>query len=81
MKIKTKPMQYFRPLLALIAFVAFGSALAGTIGQSDLKDTKIKMSIKEGKIIEIMDEISSNTDYFFIYEDGIKPQLNQENRN
>jgi TonB-linked SusC/RagA family outer membrane protein len=78
MNFKTKIMRYLRPLLVLLLVVAYGSASAGSISLADLKDTKIKMSIKEGKIIEIINEISSNTSYFFIYEDGIKPELNKK---
>ena len=31
-----------------------------------------------GKIIEIMNEISKNTEYVFIYEDGVKKDLNNK---
>ena len=75
---RTKLTQYLRQFIVLVAVMAIGSANAFSSGQADLKDTKIELSIKEGKIIEIMNEISSKTNYFFIYEDGIKQELNKK---
>ncbi len=68
-------MRLFAVLFSVVAYV---SASADPLGQVDLKDTKVKISVQEGKIIEIMNEISSNTDYFFIYEDGVKDELNKK---
>src|SRR5210317_1020580 len=78
MKVKNKLMRHLRPFMVLLAVLAYSFTYAGSISLADLKDTKVQIGIKEGKIIEIMNEISSNTDYFFIYEDGIKAELNQK---
>jgi TonB-linked SusC/RagA family outer membrane protein len=78
MKLKSKLAQYLRQLLVLFAVAVFGSANAGVMSQEDLKDTRIRLGIKEGKIIEIMNEVSSKTDYSFSYEDGVKTELNKK---
>lgn len=78
MNLRRKTAQFMRLFAVLFAVVAFGSAYAVPMSQEDLKDTKVKISIKEGKIIEIMNQISSSTDYFFIYEDGVKSELNKK---
>jgi hypothetical protein len=72
MKLKSKLAQYLRQLLVLFAVAVFGSANAGVMSQEDLKDTRIRLGIKEGKIIEIMNEVSSKTDYSFSYEMVLK---------
>jgi len=78
MKLKSKLTQYLRQLLVLFAVAVFGLANAGTMSQEDLKDTRINLGIKEGKIIEIMNQVSSKTDYSFSYEDGVKSELNKK---
>ena len=78
MNLRRKTARFMRLFAVLFAVVAFSSAYAVPMSQEDLKDTKVKISIKEGKIIEIMNQISSSTDYFFIYEDGVKSELNKK---
>ncbi len=78
MNLRMITTRFIRPFVVLLAVAAYSSGYADPLGQEDLKDTKVKISIKEGKIIEIMNEISSNTEYFFIYEDAIKNELNKK---
>ena len=78
MDLRTKLIHLVRPFVVLVVVVACSSINATANSQADLRDTKIELSIKEGKIIEIMNEISSNTEYFFIYEDGIKGDLKKK---
>ncbi len=78
MDLRTKIKLLLRPFVVLVAIVAYSSAYAAASSLGDLKDTKVEMRIKEGKIIEIIDEISSNTKYFFIYEDEIKTELDKK---
>jgi hypothetical protein len=78
MKHGTKMTHYLRHWVVLLMVLAFGTASAGAISQNDLKDTRISLSVREGKIIEIMNEVSSATVYSFLYEDGIKTELNKK---
>jgi len=70
------------PLAAILAmtFLASGMVLAEDNNQADLRETKVSLRLNNGSIIEIMDEISKQTEYVFIYEDGIKKDLNQKVR-
>jgi len=71
-------IRYLRLLTVLIATVVYGSATAAEPSQADLKGTSVKLSMKDGRIIEIMDDISRQTVYSFIYEEGIKQELNKK---
>ena len=78
MKRKTDVKHYLWQLLAVMAIMVSGTAFAGLSGQADLRSTKLDLGVKQGTILEIMDKISGSTDYVFIYEDGIKSQLNKK---
>ena len=78
MKPKIRIQRLLRQVIVLTAFVVSGTAYAGSSGQSDLEGPTSFISPKEGKIIEIMDDISNNTPYVFIYEDGVKQELNKK---
>ncbi len=80
MKLKTNLKRFLRQIFVLIALVSSGSVFADmeNAGLQDLKGTKIDIGVKQGKIIEIMNMISSSTEYAFIYEDGIKNELNKK---
>ncbi|MCK5208292.1 MAG: hypothetical protein KAQ79_09735, partial [Cyclobacteriaceae bacterium] len=78
MKLKTNFKRFLRQLFVWIALAATSSAFAELPGQADLKGTRLDINVKQAKIIEIMDEISSSTEYVFIYEDGIKKELNKK---
>ncbi len=80
MKQRTKFKRFLRQFFVLIALVSSGSAFANMENASlqDLKGTKIDIGVKQWKIIEIMDKISKSTEYVFIYEDGIKKELNKK---
>lgn len=68
--------QTLRWLLACFgaAFLSAGPAWAAS-DNKELKSTKIDFSIKKGKIVEIIKEVSANTNYVFLYEDGIEEEL------
>jgi len=78
MKQKTNFNRFIRQFIVLVALVANGSAFAELPNLADLKGTKLDIGVKQGKIIEIMDMISKSTDYVFVYEDGIKKELNKQ---
>lgn len=80
MKQKLNFKRFLRQFFVLITLFSSGSAFADMeiAGSQDLKDTKIDIGVKQGKIIQIMDKISKSTEYAFIYEDGIKKDLNQK---
>ncbi len=69
--------KYLRQLFVLFTIVAYTSAYAVSSSLPGLEDTKLSLSVREGKVIQLMDEIASKTDYNFIYEDEIKVELNQ----
>ena len=78
MKQRTHFKRYLRQVFVWIMLAATSSAFAELPGQADLKNTKLDIDVKQGKIIEIMDMISKSTDYVFIYEDGVKKELNKK---
>ncbi|MCK5280942.1 MAG: hypothetical protein KAK04_20455, partial [Cyclobacteriaceae bacterium] len=80
MKLKTNFKRFLRQTFVLIALVSSGTVFANmeNAGLQDLKGTKIDLDVKQGKISEIMDKISNSTEYVFIYEDGIKKELNKK---
>ena len=80
MKLKTNLKRFLRQIFVLIALVSSSSVFANieNAGFQDLKGTKINLDAKQGKISEIMDKISKSTEYVFIYEDGIKEELNKK---
>ncbi len=78
MKQNTDYGRILRHLFVLVALAASSAAYAGLTSQADLKGTKVDIGVKEGKIIEIMNQVSKITDYVFIYEDGIKKELNKK---
>ena len=67
-----------RQFIVLVALVASGSAFAELPNLSDLKGTKLNLEVKQGRIFEIIDMISKSTEYVFVYEDGIKKELNKQ---
>ncbi|XOV94096.1 MAG: SusC/RagA family TonB-linked outer membrane protein [Bacteroidota bacterium] len=75
---KVKFTKYLRQLLVLITIVALNSAYAVSTGQPGLEDTKLSLSVREGKVIQLMNEISEKTAYNFIYEDEIKTELEKK---
>ena len=78
MKPKTRIQRLLRQAVVLTALLVGGTVYAESSGQSNLERPKSFISAKEGRIIEIMDEISNSTPYVFIYEDGIKQELNKK---
>ena len=78
MKPKTRIQRLLRQTIVLAALMVSGAVYAGSSGQADLESPKLFIGAKEGKIIEIMDEISNNTPYVFIYEDEVKKELNKK---
>ncbi len=79
MKQKVNLKRFLRQAFVFVALVSSGNMYAGVENANlqDLKSTKIDLSDTQGKIIEIMDKISKNTKYVFIYEDGVKKELNK----
>ncbi|MCG8309079.1 MAG: SusC/RagA family TonB-linked outer membrane protein [Cytophagales bacterium] len=78
MKRKTNFKLFLGQLFVWIMLASGGPAFAKLPSLADLKGTKLELNVKQGKIIEIMDEISKSTDYVFIYEDGVKKELNKK---
>lgn len=71
--------RFLRRLYVLIAVVS-SSAMYTNIayaGPQDLKGTKVDIGVRQEKIIEIMNIISNNTQYTFIYAEDIKNELNK----
>ncbi len=78
MILKTNFKRTLRQIFVLIALVTGGSAFAELPNLADLKGTKVDLGITQGKVRDIIDNISKSTDYVFIYEDGIKKELNKK---
>lgn len=75
---KPKLTQFLRQLLVLLAIVAYNATYAVSTGQPGLEETKLSLNLREGKVIQLMNEISERTAYNFIYEDEVKSELNKE---
>ena len=75
---KPKLTKFLRQLLVLLAIVAYNATYAVSTGQPGLEETKLSLNLREGKVIQLMNEISERTAYNFIYEDEIKSELNKE---
>ena len=78
MKQRTNFKRFLRQFFVWIALAATSSAFAELPGEADLKSTKLDIKARQGRIIEIMNEISKSTEYVFIYEDGVKKELNKK---
>ncbi len=79
MKVEILPKKLIVQLFT-IAMIWAGFALpvnADSLSKN-LKDTKVFLEINQGKIIDIMSEITDRTDYVFIYENGVKKELNKK---
>ncbi len=75
---KPKLTKFLRQLLVLLAIVAYNATYAVSTGQPGLEETKLSLNLREGKVIQLMNEISERTAYNFIYEDEIKGELNKK---
>lgn len=75
---KPKLTEFLKQLLVIVTFIAFNAAYAVSSDLPGLEDTKLSLSTRSGKVIQVMNEISEKTAYNFIYEDEIKPELEKQ---
>ncbi len=79
MKVKILPKKLIAHLfMAAMMWAGFTQGVTADSLSKNLKSTKVSLDINQGKIIDIMHEISDRTDYVFIYENGLKKELNKK---
>ncbi len=79
MKVKILPSKLIAQLFTIaMIWAGFIQAVNADSLSKNLKNTKVSLEVREGKIIDIINEISDRTDYVFIYENGVKRELNKK---